>query len=400
MNDRIVEVHSGNMTVLFAWPGALSCLPANLRYSKDGASALRRIASDPDAARQVRRFWTKRACAMAHVPLSDRELLADVELALRRQQIMVIPLPNVKHAQLPSNTEFQNRIGAPKKLTPPRIITGDFPARLTGTPPPLPVMPPMQRPVTQWPISDRLTEVLDRTWRKKLVGEAQQVLRELADEKNLALMGGVTAAALLAQGTPVGWVIDTALLALAWGYGGIQAVYGLGHIMECVEQTANATTLEDLDRAADTLAKAVRELSAVLLLLLLHKLSARSSAKRGGAAKSVGKSEPPARELPARTTTPTVEKGPHLGTNITPKGRQITQHASERMSNPGKGRVPMSPEEVDQVLDGATRVVKREYHPEGNTLTIENANMLGKPRVIVDEATGQRVITVIKNRPK
>lgn len=60
----------------------------------------------------------------------------------------------------------------------------------------------------------------------------------------------------------------------------------------------------------------------------------------------------------------------------------------------------MSAAEVDQVLDGATRVVKRSFHPEGNTLTIENANMLGRPRVIVDEATGSRVITVINPKVK
>jgi hypothetical protein len=60
----------------------------------------------------------------------------------------------------------------------------------------------------------------------------------------------------------------------------------------------------------------------------------------------------------------------------------------------------MSPAEVDQVLDGATRVVKRSFHPEGNTLTVENANMPGRPRVVVDEATGQRVITVINPRKK
>jgi hypothetical protein len=60
----------------------------------------------------------------------------------------------------------------------------------------------------------------------------------------------------------------------------------------------------------------------------------------------------------------------------------------------------MSPAEVDQVLDGATRIVKRSFHPQGGTLTIENANMPGGPRVVVDEATGQRVITVINPRVK
>jgi hypothetical protein len=60
----------------------------------------------------------------------------------------------------------------------------------------------------------------------------------------------------------------------------------------------------------------------------------------------------------------------------------------------------MSPAEIDQVLDGATSIVKRNYHPEGNTLTIQNANLPGKPRVIVDEATGSRVITVINPKKR
>lgn len=89
-----------------------------------------------------------------------------------------------------------------------------------------------------------------------------------------------------------------------------------------------------------------------------------------------------------------------LGTDTTPGGRQIMFHAADRMVNPPKGRAPMSPSEVDDVLDGATSVVKRSYHPNGDTLTIENANLDGKPRVIVDEATGQRVITVINPRRK
>lgn len=60
----------------------------------------------------------------------------------------------------------------------------------------------------------------------------------------------------------------------------------------------------------------------------------------------------------------------------------------------------MSATEVDQVLDGATKIVKRSYHPQGDTLTIENANMPGRPKVVVDEATGTRIITVINPKRK
>jgi hypothetical protein len=89
-----------------------------------------------------------------------------------------------------------------------------------------------------------------------------------------------------------------------------------------------------------------------------------------------------------------------LGTSTTPKGRQINFHAADRMVNPPAGRAAMSPADVDKVLDGATKVVKRNFHPNGNTVTLENANMPGKPRVVVDEATGKRVITVINPKGK
>src|SRR5690606_38116387 len=89
-----------------------------------------------------------------------------------------------------------------------------------------------------------------------------------------------------------------------------------------------------------------------------------------------------------------------LGDTTTPSGRLINFHAADRMVNPPAGRAPMTAAEVDQVLDGATKVVKRSYHPQGNTLTIENVNMPGKPRVIVDEATGNKIITVINPKQK
>lgn len=84
-----------------------------------------------------------------------------------------------------------------------------------------------------------------------------------------------------------------------------------------------------------------------------------------------------------------------LGRSTTPHGRQITIHAADRMVNPPRGRAIMSPEEVDSVLDGATRIVGRANHPLGSTLKVENRNMPGRPQVVVDEKTGKRAITVI-----
>lgn len=83
----------------------------------------------------------------------------------------------------------------------------------------------------------------------------------------------------------------------------------------------------------------------------------------------------------------------------TPGGRTLTDHAIERMTNPPEGRAPMTPSEVDEVLDTANRIKKVSVHPKGDTITVQNTTMPGKPQVVVDAKTGNRVITVIKNNP-
>ena len=81
-------------------------------------------------------------------------------------------------------------------------------------------------------------------------------------------------------------------------------------------------------------------------------------------------------------------------TNITPGGRTITAHAAERMVNPPAGRVPTSMADIDNFLDTVTNIRKITPHPLGDTLTLRNSNSSIK-EIVVDAATGKRVITVI-----
>ena len=89
-----------------------------------------------------------------------------------------------------------------------------------------------------------------------------------------------------------------------------------------------------------------------------------------------------------------------LASKGTPGGRTLTDHALQRMTNPPKGRAPMTPSEVDEVLDTANRIKKVSAHPKSDTITVQSTTMPGKPQVVVDAETGNRVITVIKNKPK
>jgi len=56
----------------------------------------------------------------------------------------------------------------------------------------------------------------------------------------------------------------------------------------------------------------------------------------------------------------------------------------------------MTVEEVDRVLDTADKVRKVSYHLDGDTVTVQSTRMPGKPQVVVDAATGKRVISVVK----
>jgi RHS repeat-associated protein len=80
---------------------------------------------------------------------------------------------------------------------------------------------------------------------------------------------------------------------------------------------------------------------------------------------------------------------------VTPGGRKLMAHAADRMVNPPGGRAPMSMEEVDEVLDSGTRIRKVTSHADGDTITIQHEGLPGKPQVVVDAATGTRVITVV-----
>jgi hypothetical protein len=57
------------------------------------------------------------------------------------------------------------------------------------------------------------------------------------------------------------------------------------------------------------------------------------------------------------------------------------------------GRLPMSPSQVDQVLDTGNVIRKVDFAKR--TVTVQNTNMPGKPQVVVDMDTGNRIVTVI-----
>lgn len=68
------------------------------------------------------------------------------------------------------------------------------------------------------------------------------------------------------------------------------------------------------------------------------------------------------------------------------------------MVYPPPGRVPTSIKEIDNFLDTATELRKVTPHPLGDTLTLRNNNIPTIKEIVVDAATGKRIITVINPR--
>ena len=86
--------------------------------------------------------------------------------------------------------------------------------------------------------------------------------------------------------TPYGWAADALIIAIAFGFGGLAAVQSLGDLVDCFKRTSNARTDQDLDAAAQSLARAVVGLGVLGLMALLQRASLRESGGRGGGAKS------------------------------------------------------------------------------------------------------------------
>ena len=123
----------------------------------------------------------------------------------------------------------------------------------------------------------------------KVPGDIGATLLSLLTPESLAIVVGTIAFGAAANLTPYGWVADAVIVGIAFGFGGLAAIHALGDLVECFKRTAGAKSDQDLDAAADALARAVVGLGVVGLMVVLHRVAAR----KGGAARSSPKPEEP-----------------------------------------------------------------------------------------------------------
>ena len=123
--------------------------------------------------------------------------------------------------------------------------------------------------IAGWQFEKRLEETFTRTL-PKLGSEARSQLAAIVTPESLAIIGGVLVAWVASHAFGVGEIIDVVILTVGVFAIGMAIFSGLDCLYDSVAGTYKATTMNDLDKAADNLAKAISILGiqAVLAVFL------------------------------------------------------------------------------------------------------------------------------------
>jgi hypothetical protein len=295
MRDVILEANVGQDVLLLARRGAFSRLPRALQVPARAQMVLPRLAAMPDAMRQLRMYCADSG-AQGVTSLPDNDVLRIVQRQIDTGELQAIVLPRPIPAHIPEKGTAKGRAGASALAAQARLSTPPMQSAAVGAAlqPPSSVpnsAPSPSRPVAQWPIEDRVAEVIRRAV-PKVPGDIGETLLSLLSPESLAIVVATIAISAAANLTPYGWAADAVIVGIAFGFGGMAAIHALGDLVACFRQTVAAKSIQDLDEAADALARAVVGLGTVGLMVILHRIAVRRTAKSaGGGGGSGGQTE-------------------------------------------------------------------------------------------------------------
>ena len=155
--------------------------------------------------------------------------------------------------------------------------------------------------VSSWTFEQRLEESFKRTL-PKLSGEARNALASIITPESLAIIAGVLVAWVVSHAFGVGEIIDLIILGVGAIAIGFSIFSGLDHLYEFASGTYKATSEQDLNIAADHLAKAVAILGITAVLAVLFR--GRPATGRGG---KINVGSPPPR-TPSIRYKPTITR--------------------------------------------------------------------------------------------
>jgi hypothetical protein len=377
MRDVILEVIVGQDVLLLAKRGAFPRLPRELQVPARAQMVLPRLAAMSDAMRQLRVYCAD-ACAQGVVSLPDNDVLRIVEKQIDtgELQAIVLPRPIPIHSQekvtakgrLPGSTAQTARAGS--SISP---ITQS--ATVGVALQPQPGVPPIQsRPVSQWPMEDRIAEVIRRAV-PKVPGDIGSTLLQLLSPESLAIVVATIAISAAANLTPYGWAADAIIVGIAFGFGGVAAIHALGDLVACFKLTVSAKSIQDIDEAADRLARAVVGLGTVGLMVVLHRIAARGRAKSiEGQGGSAGQTE---------AETATSRAGRRRPRPAPSQNEAAPEQAPEALGSAVKATPAAEPTKAD--LDAYRARLKV---PEGgNTIAVGRTNVPGLENELFEGAS-------------
>jgi hypothetical protein len=249
--------------------GEFSHLPDRLRKPADGCWVVKHF---PSVMSQLRKLSPPFPNTSSNMP--DREFIEKACQAIMDGRVQVIVFPRVSET---GGGPAGGSSGASSK--PQTAGPGQKPAGLaanTGS-------EERSDSPSQWPPKDRVAAVIRRTADKpdkEVASDVKQDLLSLLSPKSLELMTATIEGAISAPEA------DVVIAAIAYASGGLDAIPALGVLVECFKKTNGAKSKQDLDTAADALARAVGALKFKGLMAVLPKLR---RPKGGAGATDAGK---------------------------------------------------------------------------------------------------------------
>lgn len=279
MRDKVIEIVMGQEVLLLVQGGVFAGRLRDLQESGPARRLLSRLL--PTDMDRLKTYWADKLPNCSPAGLADREVLDLFDEAFRSGQLHAIVLPRSAAARPPDQgTAKPSNAGkaAPGASAAP-VGQPPAPGARAATAAPAPLGAP--RPIAEWPVKDRVAEVVRRA-APKVPGDVGEALLSLLSPENLTILMATILFAAGANLTPYGWAADALLAAVAFAFGGLAAVHALIDLAHCFDKTSNATSDSDLDEAADALARAVVALGVAGLIAVLHRASVRKSGATTG----------------------------------------------------------------------------------------------------------------------
>lgn len=237
-----------------------------LKSTPRGTRLSRVRSSDAVVMSRLRRAYAKlRGDPPVVGRMDDREVLAGLEAAIARGQLVLIRQPSFP---------------APGAVNAASLLR-------EGSTLPIPVAPEIRpgSPIAAWPLQRRFEDVLRRA-QPKLPAEMRGEFAALIAPEAIAITAGILALWAASHAIGIGEIIDVVLLVVglvALGWGVFEAASAL---FDFIEATTGARSEQDLERAATHLANAIALLGVAAFMALLRRVGARRRAGGGGSAGS------------------------------------------------------------------------------------------------------------------